>query len=99
MKLKLIHQQWQLVGTVLIVDNEGNALELGKDAQGQSARVMTVNIPVARFRGNEFENAYGQARVACEQLLAQIEQAQGPASPLDQSNDNQIEDTAGERPS
>jgi hypothetical protein len=99
--MKLIHQQWQLTGTVLIVDDEGNALELGKDQQGQPARVVTVNIPVARFRGNEFENAYGQARVACEQLLAQIEQAQKPVAggPLDQSNDNQIEDTAGERPS
>lgn len=47
--MKLVHQQWTLVGTVLVVDDDGNAITLGKNEQGQDVKVVTVNVPVGKF--------------------------------------------------
>jgi len=94
--MKLIHQQWQLVGSVLIVDDEGNAVPLGTNEQGQTVKSLNINVPVERFRRNEFERAYGQARVACEKLLEQVAQQQGPTGVLDETSENQIEDSESE---
>lgn len=78
--MKVIHQQWQLTGSILLVDDDGNAIVLGKDAQGNDARTGTVAIGVDRFRGNEVEIAYQKARAACEELLQKY-QAQTQTAP------------------
>lgn len=97
--VKLIHQQWALVGTVLVVDEDGNAVPVGNDKDGNPVKPVTISVPVERFRGNEFAGAFGQARVACEQLLASIEQRQGPTVPLDDGQDDdgiEATDTTGD---
>lgn len=67
--MKLIHHQWQIIGQVLIVDDEDNAQVLGSDSQGNAAKSGTITIGVDRFRGNCFEEAYQKAKTACDELL------------------------------
>jgi len=80
--MKIVHQQWQLVGSVLVVDDEGEALVIGKDAQGNTAKVGQIVITVDRFRGSEFEASYQKARAACEELLVKF----GEQPPVIQRN-------------
>jgi hypothetical protein len=95
--MKLVHQGWQLVGQILIVDDDGNAVELGKNEQGQAVKTVTVNVPVARFDDTAFFHAHGQARVACEQLLMQVAAQQEPVAPADKTHDDGgIQDTTGD---
>jgi hypothetical protein len=67
--MKIIHQQWQIVGQVFVVDEEGNAIIVGKDAQGNDTKIATVIIGVDKFRGNAFQEAYQRARKECDILL------------------------------
>jgi len=86
--MKIVHQQWQIVGQILIVDDEDNAIVVGKDAQGNEAKLTTVQVGVPRFRGNEFAEAYNKAREACAVALTNAEaynKAQTP--PADPTND------------
>lgn len=73
LSMRLIHQQWQLVGNVLIVDDEGNAVVVGKNAEGQEGKLAAIVINIPRFRGNEVEKAFNEARKGCAELLAKHE--------------------------
>jgi hypothetical protein len=72
--MKIIHQQWQLVGQILVVDDEGEAQVIGKDSNGVDVKVGTLALPIARFRGNEVAAAYEKAREACAELLAKYQE-------------------------
>lgn len=71
--MKVIHQGWMLVGQILVVDDDGNAIELGKDQAGNPAKIGTIQIPVSKFRGNAFEAAYADARKAVDETLAKYQ--------------------------
>ena len=89
--MKVIHQSWALVGQILVVDDDGNAIELGKDAQGNPAKVGTIQIPVSKFRGNAFQDAYADARKAVDETLAKYQsKPTGEDATLAQTEDQRL---------
>lgn len=76
--MKLVHINWQLVGSVGVIDDDGEMQILGTTQDGQPVKQGNINVSIARFRGNEVEAAYLKARELCDQVLANA-QPKGPS--------------------
>lgn len=69
---RLIHVNWQLVGTIGIADEDGELQVIGQTKEGEQLKNGNVAVGIKRFRGNEIQEAYVTARKLCEQVLARI---------------------------
>lgn len=72
--MKLVHINWQLVGEVGVIDDDGE-MQVLQRSDGEIVKSAKIVAPIARFRSEEIEAAFSEAQTACNGILAQVEKS------------------------